>query len=233
MENMQSLILELHQCEVGVIAVGTTPEAYNREKHFCSSTENIKVSLGLHPQLASERKQDIGLFLGLITGCKYIGEIGLDFNTSFIESKTQQLLCFRKIIKACSKEGRKVLSIHSVKATGTVIDELEKAGTVQNNICILHWFSGTAMELKRAIEAGIWFSINPRMLKTQLGQKTIKTVPADRLLLETDAPFAITIKSADILKEELERLLNGIVEIRGEEVKKQIERNSEKVFMSC
>ena len=81
--------------------------------------------------------------------------------------------------------------IHSVRAVGSVVDELNTAGTFLNNTCIFHWFTGTASERRRAIEAGAWFSINPRMLKTKSGLETIKTIPADRILLETDAPFTM------------------------------------------
>ncbi|MBR1709830.1 MAG: TatD family hydrolase [Clostridia bacterium] len=227
MENMQTLIREFRNTDVGVIAVGTTPKAYEREKQFCSGVDNIRVGLGFHPQLVDERESEIDLFLGLVKTSKYIGEIGLDFNSAYIASKAQQLSCFRRIAKTCANEGNKVLSIHSVKAAGAVIDELEKAGTFQNNICIFHWFTGTAAERRRAIEAGSWFSINPRMLKTKSGQETIKAIPAERLLLETDAPFVMRIETPRNLVAELEMLENGVNGIRGENLHKQIEKNQE------
>lgn len=118
-----------------------------------------------------------------------------------------------------------MLSIHSVKAAGVVIDELEKAGTFKNNICIFHWFTGTVTERRRAIEAGAWFSINPRMLKTKSGQETIKMIPADRLLLETDAPFTRKFSTAIELTKELLAILKGLEEIRGENINKQVEAN--------
>ena len=230
MENIQALIREFRNADVGVIAVGTTPKAYEREKQFCSGVDNIRVGLGFHPQLVAERGSEIDLFLRLATNSRYIGEIGLDFNSGYIASKEQQLSCFRKIAKACADEGNKVLSIHSVKTAGVVIGELEKAGTFRNNICIFHWFTGTAAERRRAIEAGAWFSINPRMLKTKSGQETIKAVPADRLLLETDAPFTIKIGAIKNLAAELVSLVAGINRIRMEDIHEQIEKNQELVW---
>ena len=226
MENMQSLIHGFKDTDVGIIAVGTTPKAYEREKQYCSGTDNIKVGLGFHPQLISEREQEIDLFLGWVKRSKYIGEIGLDYNSAYLASKEQQLLCFRRIAKACADEGNKVLSIHAVKSAGAVIDELEKAGTFNNNICILHWFTGKEAERCRAINAGAWFSINPRMIKTKGGQETIKSIPVDKLLLETDAPFTKKFSSIGDLKEELEKTVKWISEIRGENVSEQIEQNS-------
>lgn len=225
MENMQTLIREFRNADVGVIAVGTTPKAFEREKQFCSGVDNIRVSLGFHPQLVAEREAEINLFLRLVRNSRYIGEIGLDFNSGYIASKEQQLSNFRKIAKACADEGNKVLSIHSVKAAGAVIDELENAGTFRNNMCIFHWFTGTAVERGRAIEAGAWFSINSRMLKTKSGQETIKAIPADRLLLETDAPFTKKFSGAIDLTKELQTIVKGLEEMRGENVKKQVEEN--------
>ncbi len=226
MDNMQMLTQEFRKAGVGVFSVGTTPKSYERELLFFDNMENIKVGLGLHPQLIAERGQEIDLFLKLVKSSKYIGEIGLDFNSAYITSKDQQLSCFRQIAKICADIGNKVLSIHSVKAAGVVIDELDQAGTFKNNICIFHWFTGTATERKRAVMAGAWFSINPRMLKTRSGQETIIAVPTNRLLLETDAPFALRIGTANKLRVELEHLQTRISELRGMDLGGIINDNS-------
>lgn len=230
MDNMQTLIAEFKNTNVGVIAVGTTPKAYEKEKQFCQGVRNIKVGLGFHPQLVAERGQEINLFLDLLHDANYIGEIGLDFNTAHISSKEQQISCFRKIAKACAYDGNKVLSIHSVKAFGAVLYELEAAGTFQNNICILHWFTGTRTERNRAIKDGAYFSINPRMLKTKSGQETIKAIPLDRLLLETDAPFTMKFGQAGELQVELDETINSISKIRGQDVGVLIAKNSMRIW---
>ncbi len=226
MDNMHLLIQELRTANVGIIAVGTTPKAYEREQQFCMGAENIHVGLGMHPQLIAEREHETELFLSLMRKSRYIGEVGLDFNSDFISFKDQQISCFRKVVNACSDEGGKILSIHSVKATGTVIDELSDAGTFRNNICIFHWFTGSTFERRRAIEAGAWFSVNPRMLKTKGGQETIKEIPANRILLETDAPFTMKVTNVNSLVEELNRLVGGISSIRGERLFEQISETS-------
>ena len=230
MENMQSLIRGFQTSEIGVIAVGTTPKAYMRETYFCTGVRNIKVGLGLHPQLVEEREQEIELFLRLMDGCRYIGEIGLDFNSASVESKEKQMAFFKKTVKACTDEGDKVLSIHSVKAAEAMMDALESAGTFRNNICILHWFTGTTAGWRRAIENDAWFSINPMMLRTKKGQETIKAIPLQRMLLETDAPFTMKVGSVEVLSEELDKLVAGISAIRGENVNGQIQENSAKLF---
>lgn len=231
MDNMRSLIRDFSSADIGVLAVGTTPKAYERELQFCGGVENIQVGLGLHPQLIADRQNEIELFLRLARDSKFIGEVGLDFNSDYISSKDQQLSVFRKIAKVCADEGGKILSLHSIKSSGVVIDELCDAGVFKTNICVFHWFTGRSTERKQAIRAGAYFSINSRMLKTKGGQETIKTVPRERILLETDAPFTMQIRSVSELKMAMERLVESISEIRGENMRRQIEVNSAKVFL--
>ena len=64
------------------------------------------------------------------------------------------------------------------------------------------------------------------MLRTKSGQNTIRTIPAKRIFLETDAPFTMKISSVNALKAELKKLVNSISEIRNEDVRKIVENNS-------
>lgn len=230
MENMQSLIRDYRSSDIGIIAVGTTPKAFERELQFCSGANNIRVGLGFHPQLVMQRSEEIGEFLSLMPKAQYIGEIGLDFNTAYISSKDAQIKCFRAIINACMEQGHKVLSIHSVKAAGAVIDELETARTFQTCKCIFHWFTGTASERKRAIGNGALFSINPKMLRTKSGQETIKAIPEGSILLETDAPFTMKYNSAEELKKELMFLVGAISDLRQQDMSETIEKNAAAIW---
>lgn len=226
MENMQSLICDFCSSDIGIIAVGTTPKAFVRELQFCSGTKNIRVGLGFHPQLVMERSEEIYAFLSLMPKAQYIGEIGLDFNSAYTSSKDEQIKCFRAIVNSCMEQGHKVLSIHSVKAAGAVIDELERARTFQTCKCIFHWFTGNVSERKRAIENGALFSINPRMLRTKSGQETIKAIPEESILLETDAPFTMKYHSAIELRRELMYMVEAISDLREQDMYGIIEKNS-------
>ena len=226
MENMQPLIKQLRGAKVGVIAVGTTPLAFKRELQFVEGIDSVKIALGFHPQLVGKREYEIDLFLEQLQDARFIGEVGLDFNKDYIGSKMQQLSCFRRISEKCAAEGKKVLSIHSVKATSAVICILKETGAFKNCKCIFHWFTGSASERKAAIENGAYFSINPKMLKTKSGQETISNIPADRILLETDAPFTMKFNSVTDLHNELEKMAKEISLIRGVNLILQIEENS-------
>jgi TatD DNase family protein len=55
---------------------------------------------------------------------------------------------------------------------------------------VLHWFNGSNGELLRAVHLGCWFSVGPVMMQTMRGQALLKRMPRDRVLTESDGPFA-------------------------------------------
>lgn len=172
----------------------------------------------------------VNAILKLAKDATNIGEIGLDFNSSFIESEAMQLSVFWRIAKVCAVEGDKVLSTHSVKAADADIDELADARAFSSCTCIFHWFTGAVTARRRAVENGAYFSVNSRMLKTKSGKELIRSVPANRLFLETDAPFAKRITSSEALKFELTTLVESVSQVRCENCATQIRENSALVW---
>ena len=69
------------------------------------------------------------------------------------------------------------------------------------------------------------------MVRTKRGQETIKAVPADRILLETDAPFTTMFETVKELKTELEKLVIRISEVRAQEMRGWIEDNTARIFV--
>lgn len=169
-----------------VLSVTTSPMAWEGTKRL--ERRRIRTALGLHPQLAHERKGELALFDRLLPETRYVGEIGLDGAPEFKAHWNDQLHVFRYILEACGDSGGRILSIHSRRATSQVLHELAAhpaAGTP-----ILHWFSGTMRDMTRAVELGCWFSIGLPMVKTQKGRSLIAHMPPERVLTESDGPFA-------------------------------------------
>lgn len=230
MENMQEFINEIKSSNVSIFAVGTTPKAYERELQFCRSTQNVYVGLGMHPQLISSGYDDWNLFADLIEKSHYIGEVGLDFSKEYVYTKELQIKRFGDIIKLCEKYGDKVISIHALKSANTVIDILNMYKRQKSNRYIFHWFTGTIPQLEKAIELGCYFSINPKMLKTKSGIEIVKRVSIDRILIESDAPFAVNIQHISEIEKELKRTLSVISDLVGFDAVNIIRENSQKLF---
>src|SRR5262249_38504700 len=85
------------------------------------------------------------------------------------------------------RSGDKILTIHSRRAAGQVIDTL---GRNFRGRAILHWFSGSKTDLRRAVEYGFYFSVNPAMAASERSMSLVREIPINRILTETDAPFA-------------------------------------------
>lgn len=230
MNNMLGFINEVKNSDLSLFAVGTTPKAYKREVQFCKNTQNIYVGLGMHPQLVSSGYDDIQVFKEFFEQNHYIGEIGLDFSKGYIRTKEAQIEIFSEIIRLCEQYGEKVISIHSLKSANAVIEILKTYKRQNSNKYIFHWFTGSMSQLEKAIELGCYFSINPRMLKTKSGIEVIKTVPIDRVLLETDAPFAFKSQHVNDIEKELQKTLLKISDIVGFDISDIIYKNFRNIF---
>ena len=171
-----------------ILSVTTTPSAWAGTAALAHQAPRIRTALGLHPQIAHERKGELPLFERLLPKVRYVGEIGLDGGLEYKRHWQDQVFVFTRILELCAGVGGRVLTIHSRRAAVSVLDALEAhpgAGTP-----ILHWFSGTQRELARAVDLDCWFSVGPAMLTSEKGRALAAKMPRDRLLTETDGPFA-------------------------------------------
>jgi len=171
-----------------ILSVTTTPSAWSGTYALSRQGDRIRTALGLHPQLAHERHNELPLFDALLPQTQYVGEVGLDGAPDFRAHSDLQLKIFNHILTACREAGGRIMSIHSRRAVCEVLDSLARhpeAGTP-----ILHWFSGSRRDLDRAIAMGCWFSVGPAMLRSERGRALAVLMPRDRVLTESDGPFA-------------------------------------------
>jgi len=106
--------------------------------------------------------------------------------TQDAELRRKQRDVFQHVLSDCAAAGARVLTVHARRSSADVIDMV---GSGFPGKVILHWFSGTPAELRRAINNGLYFSVNGAMFQSKSGQGVIAAIPKDRLLTETDGPF--------------------------------------------
>lgn len=172
-----------------ILSVTTTPKAWFGTKKLAENHKRIQTALGLHPQIAHERYEELDLFDLLINETKYIGEVGLDGSTSLKPHQNIQSKVFKHILQKANNSSTKILTIHSLNAVEATLEALDNY--FYNGIPVLHWYTGKEKDLKRAIDRGCWFSINQRMLSSDRGRLLISQIPRDRILTETDGPFVM------------------------------------------
>ncbi|MDC9622751.1 TatD family hydrolase [Xenorhabdus sp. XENO-7] len=205
----EALIAECERARVATLAVTTTPKAWFRNWELTVDSPFVRVGLGLHPQLVSEREGELALLERYLPSARYVGEIGLDAGPRFYRSFEAQERVFTRILHACAEQGNKILSIHSVRAATKVLGHLEKSNLLENGQAILHWFTGTAAEARRAAELGCYFSVNEEMLQSAKHRKLIGSLPLNRLLTETDGPF-VQSKGTAVRPRDVHRAVNEI-----------------------
>lgn len=186
-----ALISECERARVATLAVTTTPKAWIRNRELTADSPYVRVALGLHPQLISEREQEIVLLERYLPSARYVGEVGLDAGPRFYRSFEAQERIFSRILHACTEQGDKILSIHSVRAAAKVLGHLENTRLTENCKAILHWFTGSASDARRAVELGCYFSVNEEMLRSPKHRKLVSLLPLERILTETDGPFVL------------------------------------------
>lgn len=170
-----------------VIAVTTTPRSFLGNLRLTEGRKRIRVAIGLHPELVAERYREVDDVCRYMEQTTYVGEIGIDGSPPHAGSLALQRKAFHTIVRQADQLGGKILSIHSRGAASAVLQTIEEEGG--KNKSVLHWFSGTQIELKKAIDLDCWFSVGPSMLKSKKGRDLTAAIPRKRLLIETDGPF--------------------------------------------
>lgn len=171
-----------------VLSVTTTPVAWDGTSALASGHDRIRTAIGLHPQLAGQRKGELARFRELLPKTRYVGEVGLDGTPECLPFWRDQVEVFESVLRACTSVGGRVLSVHSRRAEDEVLSRIERNPGVGR--IVLHWFSGKLRELQRAIDLGCWFSVGPSMLRSKSGRNLVAMMPQEKVLTESDGPFA-------------------------------------------
>lgn len=117
-----------------------------------------------------------------------VGEIGLDYHYDFSPRDVQQDV-FGAQVELAVTRGLPVV-IHTREATDDTMAVLREAGGGRLR-GVMHCFSGTLSEARQALEIGFYISLSGILTFPKAGdlRDVARQLPADRLLVETDAPF--------------------------------------------
>lgn len=185
----EAAIARAEAARIYTLSVTTTPKAWPRNHELTRDTRYVRAALGLHPQLVAERAGELPLWERHLSETRYVGEVGLDAGPRFYKSLEAQRHVFRTVLERCAEAGGKILSVHSVRTVPAVLDMIERYLPRDRGVVVLHWFTGSKSEMKRAATLGCYFSVNAEMTRSDRGRALITDLPMDRILTETDGPF--------------------------------------------
>lgn len=168
--------------------VTTSPRAYASTSKVLSRLSRVLITPGLHPELVESRASELPQLLVQMEKSQAVGEVGIDGSYRFKESLPIQRKVFESVVARSQMLGGRALSIHSRGAVKEVLPILLKHpgfGTA-----VLHWFSGSGSEMETAYRMGCWFSMGPAAFSSTAGRALLAKIPRDRLVPESDGPFA-------------------------------------------
>lgn len=181
-----AMLLAAEKAGINVVAVTEDPDEYRRLKTRLGRREHVEVAIGLHPLRAeSFGPNDLARFFRLLPQAEWIGEVGLDFSRAGVGTAKAQQKVFDTVL-AEAQRGHHPLSVHSRGAEKEVIQKLAEAGVP----AVLHWYTGPLYLVDEAIRSGLYFSFNIAMTRSRKFAPLVRAIPRERVLLETDGPFA-------------------------------------------
>ncbi len=174
-----------------ILTICTTLKSFENILTIIKKDEIIYGTFGIHPHETSNNFVTLELIKkNYIENEKIIGigETGLDFFYNNSDKKTQ-ILSFEKHIEAAI-ELKIPLIIHSRNAEKETFDILNNFKNYKPKI-LMHCFTGSKVFANKLLSLDSFFSASGIItFKNSLElQDTFKSIPLEKLLIETDSPF--------------------------------------------
>jgi TatD DNase family protein len=208
-DNPAEIIAQAEARSIYTIAVTNAPSVFFHTAQLTATCKYVRAAVGLHPELVHSHRREIDQMRPLLQQTRFVGEIGLDYQTADETRRKNQRDILSSILAWCAEDGNKILTLHSRRAAADVIAIV---GNGFPGVAILHWFSGTRKELDKAIHAGFYFSVNPSMTASAKGRSLIDAMPPDRVLTETDGPF-VKIDSRPAHPQDVSEVIKQLADI--------------------
>jgi len=154
-----------------------------------------RFAIGVHPHQAHDFAADperaatiVQEQLELTPGARAVGEIGLDYHYDFSPRDVQQAV-FRAQVRIARARKQPVV-IHTREADEDTLRILKDEGRGEIR-GVLHCFTGTPALARAALDLGFYISLAGIITFPKAAElrDTVRAVPFDRLLTETDSPF--------------------------------------------
>ncbi len=179
-----------------VVEVGTDVASSEAAIEVAERHPQVVASVAIHPNDAARLGDRLGgeldrlaALIGSSDRIRGVGETGLDyFRTTDPAGKVRQREAFAAHI-AWARQHDLALVIHDRDAHADILDVLDAEGSPER--VQLHCFSGDAAFARACLDRGYWLSFPGTVTfkANEALREALDITPADRLLIETDAPY--------------------------------------------
>jgi len=191
--DLEEAIARARAAGVGtMITICTKLSEFDGVRAIAEGHEDIYCSVGVHPHEADAEGQDDARRLLALAGHPKvvgIGETGLDYYYEHADRDNQRR-SFRAHIAAARETGLPLI-VHSRDAdddTAAILRDEHGQGAYPG---LIHCFTAGPDLAKTALELGLYISISGIVTfrKADALRDIVREIPAERLLVETDAPY--------------------------------------------
>lgn len=176
----------------GFLNISTRQSEWDRVVGTAARIPDVWASVGIHPHEADQHA-DLGQ-AALLEATRHpkvigIGETGLDYYYDKSDREVQQAL-FRTHIQVGRTTGLPLI-IHTRDAEDDTFRILEEETGKGAFPALIHCFTASADFGRKVLDLGLTISISGIVTFKNAAdlQEVVKTIPEDRLLVETDSPF--------------------------------------------
>ncbi|MBI3983713.1 TatD family hydrolase [Candidatus Microgenomates bacterium] len=220
-----------------IICIGTTAVDSRQAIDFASSHSQVFATVGLHPHDSKLGDDELAQLEELVNSPRVVavGECGLDYYYENSPRARQQLALRHQINLALDHDLPVVFHVRD--AFGDffkIVDEYQSGSRIRG---VVHSFSTGPDELKGVLARGFYVGLNGIMTfaKDTHQLAAAKSVPLDRLLLETDSPFLTPVPFRGKINEPayVRQIAEFLASLRGESVAqlaKSTTTNAQKLF---
>jgi len=178
-----------------LLTISTTLASFDKIKDLVNIDPMVFGTFGIHPHETEANNVNKKTLVNTITKFKKIigvGETGLDFFYNH-SNRERQIDSFKEHIEA-SIELKMPIIVHSRDAEDETFNILS-AYSDKNLKILMHCFTGSYEFSKKLLSLGAFFSASGIItFKNSVDlQNTFKTIPLDKLLIETDSPYLAPI----------------------------------------
>ena len=177
-----------HQGIAKMICVGTSEESSREAVAFAAQHDHVSAALGVHPHDTKDGYDGLAKILASDpTNVVAIGEIGLDYFYTHSPREVQIAALKDQIQLALDHDLPIIFHVREAFADfWPIFDSYQ--GKIRG---VLHSFTDSQANMEAAIERGLYIGVNgiSTFTKDEAQKEMFASIPLDKLLLETDAPF--------------------------------------------
>lgn len=174
------------------VALGATPAEWESTLALAAEHDFLWAAVGLHPHEARHSSDALLADLDRLAAHGRVlawGEIGLDYHYDHSPRVAQHEVFRRQL--GLARARKLPVVVHCREAWDDCLEVLSEGWAASGLGGVLHCFSGTEAEARRALDWGflISFAGNVTFPRADALRAVARSLPAESLLVETDCPY--------------------------------------------